>query len=381
MGSLASVYLLSFFFTLHLALPVYIGSSFLGTLVDERTIGLIYAAGAILAIFGLYLIPRLLRAMGDFEATLLFMGFETLAVFGIAMFEDPTVLITLFILSLVLVYLISFDLDVIVEGLSKESSTGTIRGLYLTAGNVAWVLSPVLAAGILTNGDYWRVYLAAAVLFLPALIIFNTKLNRFKDPLYRVTPFFKTLREVIRRRDIRYIFGASFLLNFFFAWMVIYTPIYLHEHLGFDWGNIGVIFSIMLVPFLLLEAPLGRLADKVWGEKEMLSIGFVIIAVSTAAMAFVTDNSFFTWALLLFTTRVGASMVEVMVETYLFKKIKAGESHILSLHRSLRPLSYVIGPLIGAVALTLLPFNYIFLVLGLITLFGLRFSLGIRDTK
>ena len=115
--------------------------------------------------------------------------------------------------------------------------------------------------------------------------------------------------------------------------MTIYTPMYLHKHLGFAWKELGIMFSIMLVPFLLLEAPLGRIADKVLGEKEFLVTGFAIIAIATAVISFMTVSVFFLFALILFTTRVGAAMVEIMTETYFFKKIRAEDAQIIGLMR------------------------------------------------
>lgn len=378
---LISVYLLSFFLTLHIAVPVYINSSFLGILTSPKNVGLVYTAASLLAIIALYFIPRLLKTIGDFRATLIFLTLELGAFFGLATLKDPVLLIGLFIASYVLIYLISFDLDLIVESFSRNASTGSVRGLYLTSANIAWVLAPILAAGILTNGDYWRVYMAAAALLIPALLIFARKLEHFKDPRYQNAPFWRTAKTVWRRKDLRNIFAASFILQFFFTWMVIYTPIYLHEHLGFLWEDIGIMFSIMLVPFLLLEAPLGRLADKRFGEKEILSIGFVIIALATALMSFVSDNSFITWATLLFLTRVGAACVEIMSETYFFKKIDGQDADIVSLQRSVRPLAGVLGPLVATALLLFIPFKFIFLILAVIVLLGLRFSLAIKDTR
>ncbi len=378
---LISVYLLSFFLTLHVAVPVYINSSFLETLTSAKSVGLIYTAASLLSILALYLIPRLLKSIGDFRATLIFLALELAAFFGLATLQDPKLLIALFVLSYALIYLISFDLDLIVESFSRDKSTGSVRGLYLTSANIAWVLAPTLAAGILTDGDYWRVYMAAAILLIPALVIFARKLEHFRDPRYRNAPFVRTAKAVWRRRDLRNIFAANFILQFFFTWMVIYAPLYLHENLGFLWEDIGIMFSIMLVPFLLLEAPLGRLADKRLGEKEIMSVGFIVIAAATALMSFVTDNSFLTWAVLLFLTRVGAACVEIMSETYFFKKIDGQDADIVSLQRSVRPLAGALGPLVATALLPFIAFKFIFLILAVIVLSGLKFSLAIRDTR
>lgn len=176
------------------------------------------------------------------------------------------------------------------------------------------------------------------------------------------------------------ILASNFLLQFFYAWMVIYTPIYLHTYIGFDWQAIGIIFTIMLFPFAILEAPLGQLADERFGEKEMLTAGFIITAITTALLAFIPNADFWLWAAGLLATRIGASAIEIMNETYFFKK--NGENHpdILSLFRMTRPMAYIIAPLIATFLLQFLSYQYLFIVLGGIMLLGLRYSLTLRDT-
>jgi Na+/melibiose symporter-like transporter len=246
---------------------------------------------------------------------------------------------------------------------------------------VAWVIAPALATLILVGDGYWRVYLAAAAIFIPGLFIFASKLEHFKDPLYRVIHFKQALGVVWRNKDLRSIFSISFLLQFFFTLMVIYTPLYLHNHIGFEWRELGPIFSIMLVPFLLLEAPLGRLADRVLGEKELLIAGFSIMALATGAIYFFTAHSFALWGTLLFMTRVGAASVEVMTEAYFFKKINAGDAAIVGLNRSVRPFAGAVAPIAATGLLAFLSLPSLFLALGALMLLGIPLAMALKDTK
>ena len=381
LSPLLTIYIVSFFFTLHAAIPVYINSSFLSTLVSERYIGLIFGGASLITILALIFMPRLLKLVGDYFATLLFIVLEIIALIGIAASPNPLIIISLFIINSVLITLISFDIDLIVEGFSKNASTGSIRGLYLTSANIAWVIAPALAALLLQGNQYWLVYLASAALFIPGLLIFSGKLEQFNDPLYRKIHFKKTLLSVWQNKDLRSIFCVSFLLQFFFTLMVIYTPIYLHEYIGFEWRELGVIFSIMLVPFLLLEAPLGRLADKVLGEKELLIAGFSVMALATGAMYFFNEHSFVLWAVILFMTRVGAAMVEVMTETYFFKKISAGDAAIVGLNRTVRPFAGIMGPLVATGLLVFMSLPSLFLVLAVFMLLGIPIAASLKDTR
>src|SRR5690606_23149335 len=126
----------------------------------------------------------------------------------------------------------------------------------------------------------------------------------------------KTFRELKNYPDILRIVRVDFVLRFFYAWMVIYTPLYLHNYIGLEWSSIGVIFTIMLIPFALFELPLGTLADRVYGEKEILIAGLAIMSISTISLFFITSSAFVVWSVALFLTRVGASAVEIMSETY-----------------------------------------------------------------
>jgi MFS family permease len=170
------------------------------------------------------------------------------------------------------------------------------------------------------------------------------------------------------------------ILRIFYAGMVVYTPIYLHEYIGFAWSEIGVMFTIMLLPFVLLEYPLGKMADSRFGEKEILSAGFICMALFTAILSFVSLPSLILWTALLFMTRIGASAVEIMSETYFFKKIDWGDSNLLSFFRIVDPIAYIITPLVVSVLIYFFDFRWVFLALSVIVLFGLRYSLSIKDT-
>jgi MFS family permease len=275
-----------------------------------------------------------------------------------------------------------FNIDVFLETFSKNETTGNTRGLFLSILNLAWLVSPAIAGFILTNGDYWKIYLTSLMLTLPILFILSLNFKNFKDSRYERTKFWETLKILYRRKNVFRIFIAQFVLRFFYSWMVIYAPIYLHKHIGFDWNTLGIIFTVMLLPFVLLEFPLGKLADKSLGEKEILNTGFVIIALSVATISFITSANPIIWAIILFITRVGASMVEIASESYFFKKINSDDTNILSLFRMARPIAYLIGPAVATTVLSFTDIKNLFIILGFIVLIlGLSFSLRIKDTK
>ena len=86
-------------------------------------------------------------------------------------------------------------------------------------------------------------------------------------------------------------------------------------------------------------------------------------------------------ALILFGTRIGASCVEVLTESYFFKKVDKSEAGEMSIFRNTYPVAYIVAPIIAGGILQFFPVQYLFLILGIIMLSGIFFIIPIQDTK
>jgi MFS family permease len=375
------MYILAFLFALHSAMPTYINSSYLSQFISESNVGVVYALGSILTIVFFIGIISFLKRFGDYRVTLVFIIAEFLATIGLAYSGYPFFAFLFFILSFVSISLLNFSMDIFLESFSTNTDTGRIRGTYLTVMNTAWVVSPFIASQILDTYGFRTVFIVVALVLVPVMFLMQHSLKNFRDPSYVAPKFTKSLGEAWDDINIRSVLVTQFLLQFFFALMVIYTPLYLHQHIGFSWETLGLIFAVMLLPFPLLEAPLGRLADTRFGEKEILTGGFIIMAISTGVIALITNNNPFLWAGILLLTRVGAAAAEVMTETYLFKKIDATRVNILSIFRITRPIAYLVAPIFATILLTMMPLSGLFVALGFLMLYGIRWSMALEDTK
>ena len=375
------IYILNFLLALSVGIPAYVNSIFLKEYAPEKFVGLIFIAGSVLSLIAFANIPRVLRVFSNFNIIITLLVLQIILLLILSAASTLSVIIPIFILYWTAIPLISFSLDLFLEAKSTDETTGKTRGVFLTAANIAWVIAPAIAGFILTNGDYWKIYIASSLFTLPVLYLACTKLKKIKEPVYDKVPFWGTLREIYNRKNVYKIFMANILLRFFYSWMVIYTPIYLRENIGFTWNELGIMFTIMLLPFILLELPIGRLADTKFGEKEFLTLGFIIMFVTVSILPFITSTSFWVWAIALFATRIGASMVEITTETYFFKKIDGTDAHILSIFRNNRSIAWIAGPLVASVFLFFFDLKYLFLALGIIMLLGLKYSLTIKDTK
>lgn len=213
------------------------------------------------------------------------------------------------------------------------------------------------------------------------ILVFVFLLKKFKDPEYKRVSLLKTFKHIARNSKLHKIYTIFFILKFFFAWMIIYTPIYLHEEIGFGWDQIGTIFSIMLLPFVILTFPIGKLSDKI-GEKKMLILGFVICSLFTLMIPFIGIKAVWIFALILFMTRVGAALIEAMSEIYFFRIVSEADADVIAFFKNTYPLSFVVAPLVATILLLFLPhFSYLYPILSVILLLGLMLSLRLKDVK
>jgi len=158
-------------------------------------------------------------------------------------------------------------------------------------------------------------------------------------------------------------------------------PIYLHTYVGFSLSEIGIMFTIMLVPFVIFEIPFGTIADKWLGEKEIMIFGFILSGLSVFVMFLYPEKNFFVFSTLLFLSRVGASAIEITTESYFFKKVQGKEIDIISFFRITNPLSFIIAPLIAIPIIRFSSEPYVLLALSIITVAGVIPALLLKDTK
>lgn len=196
-------------------------------------------------------------------------------------------------------------------------------------------------------------------------------IRQFEDSAYKKTPFLETYRYLKTNGHMLAITIINFILQFFYAWMVVYTPIYLYKHIGLSWEQIGVVFTIMLSAFVIFEFPVGILIDKYGVKKRTLMyIGFFIITISTTLISIIYTKDIIIWSIIMFLTRVGASIIESTGEIYLFTHITESDASLLGVFRDMNPVAYIIAPLLATVIFMFLPFNYLFIILSIILLSG-----------
>jgi MFS family permease len=349
--------------------------------IGEKFVGSIYTISSILVILLFPIVIHSLSKLGNYKTSIITLLIYTLSVSALAFLTDKIFLTIAFMAIVVFGNLIYFNFDVFLESLSEDSETGNIRGKYLLAINIAWLISPIISTTIVEENNFSRMYLIVSLILIAITLTLITTLKSFKDPVYQTVKISDGFRQLWYNKNIFRVTVVAFLLRFFYAIMVIYTPLYLNAHLNLPWESIGLIFTIMLLPFVILDLPLGKIADRWIGEKEMMILGFLIMTISTFVISFITSTQIWLWAIILFATRIGACMIEISSESYFFKQIKAGDTNAVGIFRMTNPLAYTIAPFLATAFLSFFDIRFIFLALAIVVISGTIFSLKIIDTR
>ncbi|MCA9357796.1 MFS transporter [Candidatus Kaiserbacteria bacterium] len=379
------IYAASLLLMLHSYLVAYINSSYLEQFLSTAEVGTMYTLGSALSVLIFLFVSRVLRRVGNFKLTLLLLTMDFAAVLAMAFANELKLAVPLFLIHVITVPLIIFNLDVFMEDQidNNETTTGSKRGLLLMLGSIIGATTP-LVSGILVNGNeatFEYPYLLSAVTLIPIMGILLFYFKDFSDPEYSEIDLFSSIRTFWRNANIKNVFLANFTLQMFFMMMVVYAPIYLTRDIGFSWTEFGIIMFFAQLAYVVFEYPIGLIADKYIGEKEMMGFGFLIIAIATSWMSFVTVASLLAWSIIMFISRVGASLVEVTTESYFFKQTKSSDAQIISFFRITRPLAYVLGAMLGSLALLYFPFNLVFIIFASLCIPAMFCTLNIEDSK
>lgn len=378
-----TIAIIGFIYTIHLVLPLYSNSSFLELFTSPKNVGLIYMLGSASTILGFLFVPIAVRKIGNYSTILWLIIADGLLTYGLISTTDARYIAIFFALQAVTIALIGFCIDIFLEVYSDEKYVGSIRGMYLTAMNCAWVITPLVGTLIIDGGDDYRgVYIAAIFVLFPLFYLVFKNFPRFRDPHYQHPSVHQTISHISKNPNHTKLFIVNTILQVFYAWMTVYSAPYLHTVIGLDWYSIGIILTIMLIPFATIQLPLGKLADKKYGEKEIMIVGFIILGLSTITLAFITSVSVWVWALALLVTRIGAAAVEVMIETYFFKTTDPKDPNLLGFFRITRSAAYFIAPLItGAAFLFTKNQSFLFISVGIICLLALIPASSMKDTN
>lgn len=373
----------NFFGAAHFFLVLYVSATFLAQYMSDTEVGLVISGAAALSLIAFPFMPSLVRKTGARRALMLLSLSQAVISMLLTVPVHAAVAALAIVLLIGLSPLAAFMLDLLLEAATtNESENGVVRGVFLTAGGIALVASPLVIGFLLGPAEaYERVFLAAAIALTPLIALLCVERLPEKAP-----PAFgsilATLSCCIKNADLRATTLAFLVLQIFYTLAPIYIPLYLHTVVGIPWTDLGWVFAVMLLPFVFVEFPAGYVADRWLGDKELLLAGFVILGTAFALIALIgTSTSLVLIALILFVTRIGAALVEAMTEGHFFRRVSGSDTETITLFRMMRPLGTLGAPLLGSLLLVS-GYPALFIASGaLIVAVGVMVSLPLADVR
>lgn len=368
---LKTIYLAGFLFSFHVALTVYVNSSFLATKIPESLVGILYTASAIISIIGLFIIPKIITRVGSRPTLGTLLVLNTASIVGLIFSQNIILVAICFILFFGFNTLVYLGLDILIEQWTDDMHEGTIRGSYLTANNIGFMMAPLIAGYVIDRLGFGTLYGFALLLLFPVFVIIILKIPNLRKTDTAHVRIRDTISRFFKNRHMRSVFLINSILQFFYIWMIIYTPIYFHEYLGIAWDDIGIMFTVMLSAFVIFQYLVGKLADRFHWERPLMVLGLMIMGIATLFLTRAEGYTLVTLTGIMFLTRVGASIIEVMTESYFFKQVQSRDVGLIGIFRNTYPFASIIATLLGTLLLQFLPLWSFFIILGSIILCGI----------
>jgi MFS family permease len=374
--------LFSFLLGFQAILVIYVMSSFLKENTGFLSVEAVYLVSALASFFLLINLHFLIKKFGKSKVFIYSLIICFFALLSISMLGGGYLSVFWVAIYLTINVIIWVAMDILVENFSQDKITGSIRGKYLALMNAGCLFGPFLALWLVNyTGTFQPLFFLSAIIVMVVMILAVINFSDVNHRYKKSPSLLSVIKKMIKKKNIARIYYISFILEFFYAAMVVYTPIYLLG-LGLEWLEIGKIFTVMLIPFALIQYPLGKFADKKTGEKEWLIFAILLMGISTALISFVGTSSIILWMIVLFVTRIGAAIIELMRDSYFYKQIDVSDIDMIDFFRTTKSVAYVMAMLIFGLFLFIFPtYQTVFLLLGAIVLTGLIPALKLKDTR
>lgn len=363
------IFEVNFILIMAMATTAYIHSSYLSNLNTTIPAGILFAFGSITALIATFHSPFLFQKFGVKKSIILASALNTIGLLTMGISTNPGLSIFAFIVTIGSTALILIGIDMVINHFTVTKEAGEVRGLNLALGNLGFLMGPLIAGILANKTNINTVYVFAAFLIVGMMIFFKYKFKKFElHPTHIKQVGLSDFFTLWKKEKIKYAYITGFMVEYFFGIWAIFTSIYMHEVIGFNWAQIGLILALMHIPYIILEPIIGDIADRYNNEKKLMKIGLCITGLSFLWIALMKHDIVIIWIIVSMLTRVGASFGQVAHESFFFKQIKPSESGLVSMYRTMSPLALLIAPISGSIILLFTGHSNLFIFVSILLL-------------
>lgn len=362
------------------SLLAYVVSTYLKEILGTDNIGFVYIIAYSIVLILLLNLHKLVRIFGKSFVVQSAFVLKIVAIGGLMFFQFSPVSLGFFMLYMIAGVIAWASMDGIMESFSSDKESGRIRGAHLAIANAGFLMGPLLSSQLLEKYGFNAVFLLAFIVYAIILVVTMLNIRKTNHQFKEKIGTRELLKKVSKRRNIMKVYYLSFVLEFFYALMIIYVPLYLLQR-GFTWDQLGIAFTIMLVPFVLIQYPIGILADKKTGEKEFLLFSFLILGISTLIFYFTDSPDILVWTTVLLLGRIGAALVEILRESYFYKRIDGDDIDVIDFFKTAKPVAYIVATALSSILLFFFSTKSVFLLVALVSFSAIYPTYKLMDNK
>lgn len=269
----------------------------------------------------------------------------------------PSTFVILDYVSLTALTLISMLLPLFISDFSKGVGMEKLNARYMLWTNVGSLVAPIFAMTIVNHfdGNYRTPFLAAGMIYFSGLLFFKHFGIVQQEKVIKRVNMKKTMR-ALKLNALAFFKKAgmlrAYIVNFGYyalrSMRYLYVPIIVIEN-GFSNETLGIILSIGVLPYILIESFIGKLMKK-YGVKLWLSIGFLSFAVFSLFATFITGK---TLLIIFVLWQISGAFMESAHDLLFFNGVKKAEqSRYYGIFRTSSNIPNVIAPMLGTVCIT-----------------------------
>lgn len=371
---LGVIFMLTFLTQLGYAVITPFLALYFSRYVPVGVVGLIFAGtyglNILANIFSAKIIERiserksLVYALGGAAGAIAFVGFAGHVIGIVILFALYTFLLTVAL----------YNIDLYIKQYSAADSLAGNEGKLGMFGNLGWLVGPFIGSALAVQFGLPAVFIASAAATVAALILFVEARPHDRDLVKpSAGSFGQAVRNYFRDPELVKLYIISFGLSFFYgAWN--FAPILLAGR-GLSLGDVGIVYGLSALPWVLFEYPVGRLADRRFGERIFIVIGFALMAAATITFG---GSRTAAWVIgALFVGIIGSSLIERTHAAKFYRQASAADVEQISVWRTSTGLGFIIAPLLAAWVLSLASLEFYFSMVGLAGLLFLAAALSL----
>lgn len=266
--------------------------------------------------------------------------------------------------------------DIIFRDSSSQKRLAQDEGRLWSLLNLGWLLGPLIAGLIATQFRINNVFLLAAIASAISLIILlSVKAPKNKKQNLDIN-ILKNLKEYVKQKNllIAYSFGVG--IEIWWSLIYIYMPLFIIKS-GLKPYWVGIFLSLVVLPLILSEYRVGRIANKI-GFRNFFFTGFFVFSLTTLLAFLINDIKIIIPLIIL--ASFGMALIEPMRQTYFFSIVKNYEEEkFYPIFATSGELGKFMGKLIIAIVLLALPSRFAYITMTVMMLFFAFVSSGVKE--